>query len=233
MSAGEALPAQLGEEWQNTFGVEVLDGIGSTEMLHMFMSNHEGEVQYGSSGKLLKGYQARLIDHEGVAARAGEAGNLWIRGQSAASGYWQRPETNAQTFVDGWVRTGDLYAQDAAGYWWHMGRSDDCFKPTGQWVSPVEVEGVLLRSESVRAAAVVEGFDEHGLSCVCAFVVAQNENYAAASLERELRALCENTLPRFKQPRRYIFVSELPYTATGKVQRFKLREQLRSHKVAS
>ena len=233
VSAGEALPAQLGEEWQNTFGVEVLDGIGSTEMLHMFMSNHEGEVQYGSSGKLLKGYQARLIDHEGVAARAGEAGNLWIRGQSAASGYWQRPETTAQTFVDGWVRTGDLYAQDTAGYWWHMGRSDDCFKPTGQWVSPVEVEGVLLRSESVRAAAVVEGFDEHGLSCVCAFVIAQNENYAAALLERELRALCENRLPRFKQPRRYIFVSELPYTATGKVQRFKLREQLRSHKVAS
>jgi benzoate-CoA ligase len=223
VSAGEALAAQLGEEWQNTFGVEVLDGIGSTEMLHMFMSNHEGDVRYGSSGKLLRGYEARLVDHEGTATPAGEAGNLWVRGDSAARRYWQRPETSAETFVDGWVRTGDLYRADADGFWWHMGRSDDCFKPTGQWVSPIEVEGVLLRHEAVRAAAVVEGFDEHGLSCVCAFVVSDGE-----ATENSLRALCESSLPRFKQPRRYLFVSELPYTATGKVQRFRLREQLRT-----
>src|SRR6266478_4245704 len=131
ISAGEALPAQLGEDWQRTFGVEVLDGIGSTEMLHMFMSNHTGEVRYGSSGNLLRGYKARLIDHEGVATPSGEIGNLWIRGGSAAIGYWHRPETTAETFVDGWVRTGDLYRRDADGFWWHMGRSDDCFKPTG------------------------------------------------------------------------------------------------------
>src|SRR5437660_12087591 len=171
LSAGEALPAQLGEEWQRVFGVEVLDGIGSTEMLHMFMSNHEGDLRYGSSGKLLQGYEARLVDHEGIPTLAGAAGNLWIRGASAASRYWERPETSAQTFVDGWVRTGDLYAEDDAGFWWHMGRSDDCFKPTGQWVSPIEVESVLLRHTGVRAAAVVEGFDEVGLSCVCVFVV--------------------------------------------------------------
>ena len=225
VSAGEALPAQLGEDWQKTFGVEVLDGIGSTEMLHMFMSNHEGDVRYGSSGKLLRGYEARLIDHEGTPTVQGEAGNLWIRGGSAATRYWQRPETTSETFVDGWVRTGDLYVRDADGFWWHMGRSDDCFKPTGQWVSPVEVENVLLRHEAVRAAAVVEGFDEHELSCVCAFVVMTDDGGKAA--EQELRALCERALPRFKQPRRYLFVSELPYTATGKVQRFKLREQLR------
>jgi acyl-coenzyme A synthetase/AMP-(fatty) acid ligase len=224
VSAGEALPAQLGEDWEKTFGVEVLDGIGSTEMLHMFMSNHEDEVRYGSSGKLLAGYEARLIDHEGVATPNGEAGNLWVRGDSAALRYWQRPETTAETFVDGWVRTGDLYAQDSDEFWWHQGRSDDCFKPTGQWVSPIEVERELLRHEAVRAAAVVEGFDEHGLSCVCAFVVVDGETDA---VESELRALCESALPRFKQPRRYLFVSELPYTATGKVQRFKLREQLR------
>jgi benzoate-CoA ligase family protein len=224
VSAGEALPAQLGEDWGKTFGVEVLDGIGSTEMLHMFMSNHEDEVRYGSSGKLLVGYEARLIDHEGVATPNGEAGNLWVRGDSAALRYWQRPETTAETFVDGWVRTGDLYAQDSDEFWWHQGRSDDCFKPTGQWVSPIEVECVLLRHEAVRAAAVVEGFDEHGLSCVCAFVVIDGETDA---VEQDLRALCESALPRFKQPRRYLFVSELPYTATGKVQRFKLREQLR------
>jgi benzoate-CoA ligase family protein len=228
VSAGEALPAQLGEEWQRTFGVEVLDGIGSTEMLHMFMSNRAGDVRYGSSGKLLRGYQARLVDHEGVARPDGDIGNLWIRGRSAAIGYWQRPETTADTFVDGWVRTGDLYRCDRDEFWWHMGRSDDCFKPTGQWVSPVEVEGVLLRSEHVRAAAVVEGFDEHELSCVCAFIVLPNDHHDAKTAEGELRALCEAALPRFKQPRRYLFVSELPYTATGKVQRFKLREQLRS-----
>jgi len=230
VSAGEALPAQLGEDWQKTFGVEVLDGIGSTEMLHMFMSNHEAEVRYGSSGKLLTGYEARLIDHEGVATPNGEAGNLWVRGNSAAMRYWQRPETSAETFVDGWVRTGDLYARDADGFWWHQGRSDDCFKPTGQWVSPIEVENVLLRHEAVRAAAVVEGLDEHELSCVCAFVVIDGETDA---VEPKLRALCEAALPRFKQPRRYLFVSELPYTATGKVQRFKLREQLRVQRAAS
>ena len=132
--------------------------------------------------------------------------------------------------MDGWVRTGDLYATDADDFWWHMGRSDDCFKPTGQWVSPIEVENVLLRSEAVRAAAVVEGLDEHGLSCVCAFVVRGNDS---AKVEESLRTLCESALPRFKQPRRYLFVSELPYTATGKVQRFKLREQLRTQRAGS
>jgi benzoate-CoA ligase len=136
VSAGEALPAHLGQEWEDTFGVPVLDGIGSTEMLHMFMSNHDDDVRYGSSGKLLRGYDARLIDHEGVATPLGEAGNLWIRGGSAASRYWNREESSARTFVDGWVRTGDLYRCDQEGFWWHMGRSDDCFKSSGQWVSP-------------------------------------------------------------------------------------------------
>lgn len=226
VSAGEALPAQLGDEWQRCFGVEVLDGIGSTEMLHMFMSNQEGGVRYGSSGKLLDGYEARLIDHEGKATPDGEVGNLWIRGASAATGYWERPETTAQTFVNGWVRTGDLYRRDQDEYWWHMGRGDDCFKPTGQWVSPVEVEGVLVRHGAVSSAAVVEGFDDSGLSCVCAFIVMSGDR--APGVEDELRGLCEQALPRFKQPRHYIFVTELPYTATGKIQRFKLREQLRA-----
>src|SRR5207244_4287717 len=197
ISAGEALPAQLGEDWQKTFGIEVLDGIGSTEMLHMFMSNHESDVRYGSSGKLLRGYEARLIDHEGVATRESEVGNLWIRGNSAASGYWRRPDISGETFVDGWVRTGDLYRRDADGFWWHMGRSDDCFKPTGQWVSPVEVEGVLLRNEDLRAAAIVEGFDNDGLSCVCAFLVPNDQDRDSKTIEDALRALCEDKLPRF------------------------------------
>jgi benzoate-CoA ligase len=230
ISAGEALPAQLGEDWQKTFDVPVLDGIGSTEMLHMFMSNHEGEVRYGSSGRLLKGYEAKLVDHDEQPVARGTEGNLWIRGASAASHYWQRPETSAQTFVDGWVRTGDLYRQDNESFWWHMGRSDDCFKPTGQWVSPVEVEGVLVKCEKIRAAAVVEGFDNNGLSCVCAFVVRASDKEEDESIEQALRLSCDSALPRFKRPRRYIFVSELPYTATGKVQRYKLREQLRDER---
>jgi benzoate-CoA ligase family protein len=156
ISAGEALPAQLGEDWERTFGVEVLDGIGSTEMLHMFMSNHEGKVKYGSSGTLLEGYDARLLDEHGQACPEGVEGHLWIKGGSATKYYWERPQESARTFVDGWVRTGDLYQCDSTGYWFHMGRSDDCFKSSGQWVSPVEVEGVLLRHKGVSRTAVVE-----------------------------------------------------------------------------
>jgi benzoate-CoA ligase len=229
ISAGEALPAHLGEEWEQTFGVQLLDGIGSTEMLHMFMSNHAGDVRYGSSGKLLAGYEARLIDEHGEPTPDDVEGNLWIKGDSAALGYWERPEQTAQTFVDDWVRTGDLYRRDREGYWFHMGRSDDCFKSSGQWVSPVEVEGVLLRHAKVARAAVVEDFDAGGLPCPCAFIVAQELESDPARLEHELRKAVSTALPRFKQPRRYVFVSELPYTATGKVQRFKLRQSLRAN----
>jgi len=228
ISAGEALPAQLGEEWEKTLGVAVLDGIGSTEMLHMWMSNHEGEVVYGSSGKLLQGYEARLLDPEGEPSPLGTEGNLWVRGASAAIGYWNRPDATAETFVAGWVRTGDRYRCNSDGYWFHMGRSDDCFKSSGQWVSPVEVEGVLLRHEGVSRAAVVEDFDGDGLPCACAFAVRAEAPADDSALEQSLRALARETLPRFKQPRRYVFVAELPYTATGKIQRFKLRERLKT-----
>ena len=228
VSAGEALPAHLGEEWEKTFGVELLDGIGSTEMLHMVMSNHEHDVRHGSSGNLLQGYEARLVDEHGNSTPDDAEGNLWIKGESAALGYWEKPAETARTFVDGWVRTGDLYRRDREGYWFHMGRSDDCFKSSGQWVSPVEVEGVLLRHQKVARAAVVEDFDAGGLPCACAFVVSQDVESETKDLEQELRELAAASLPRFKQPRRYVFVSELPYTATGKVQRFKLRQTLRT-----
>jgi benzoate-CoA ligase family protein len=227
IAAGEALPAHLGEEWEQEFGVQVLDGIGSTEMLHMFMSNHENDVRYGSSGRLLDGYEARLLDENGEPVSHGNEGNLWIKGDSAALGYWEKPEITARTFVDGWVRTGDLYRCDEDGYWYHMGRSDDCFKSSGQWVSPVEVEGALLRHDGVARAAVVEDFDSDRLPCACAFVVKQELESDSDRLEHELRKLAAQTLPRFKQPRRYVFVEHLPYTATGKIQRFKLRKQLR------
>lgn len=227
VSAGEALPAHLGEQWEQTFGIPCLDGIGSTEMLHMFMSNHYDDVRYGSSGKLLDGYEAKLLDQNGNPSPTDSEGNLWIKGESAAVGYWERPEETARTFVDGWVRTGDLYRRDGDDYWFHMGRSDDCFKSSGQWVSPVEVEGVLLRHANVGRVAVVEDFDDNGLPCACAFVVSE-ELESRSELESELRDLAGSALPRFKQPRRYVFVGELPYTATGKVQRFKLRQQLRA-----
>lgn len=225
ISAGEALPAHLGEEWERTFNLEVLDGIGSTEMLHMWMSNHSGEVRYGSSGKLLQGYEARLVDQEGHATLPGQEGNLWVKGASAALGYWGKPEATARTFVNGWVRTGDLYRCDTDGYWFHLGRSDDCFKSSGQWVSPVEVEGVLLRHEDVSQAAVVAALDDAGLPCASAFVVCKQIESDSNRIEAELRQLTREALPRFKQPRRYLFVPELPYTATGKIQRFKLREE--------
>jgi benzoate-CoA ligase family protein len=228
ISAGEALPAAIGEEWEKTFGVPVLDGIGSTEMLHMWMSNHEDDVVYGSSGKLLQGYEARLLGPEGQPTPVGTEGNLWVRGASAAIGYWNRPDTTAATFVNGWVRTGDLYRCDANGYWFHMGRSDDCFKSSGQWVSPVEVEGVLLRHKGISRVAVVEDFDGDGLPCACAFVVRGEASADDPALEQSLRDLGRAALPRYKQPRRYVFVDELPYTATGKIQRFKLRERLKA-----
>jgi benzoate-CoA ligase len=227
VSAGEALPAHLGETWESTFGVKLLDGIGSTEMLHMFMSNHQDDVRYGSSGKLLGGYEARLLDNEGNYVQEDVEGNLWIKGSSAAIGYWEKPTETGRTFVDGWVRTGDLYRRDSDGYWFHMGRSDDCFKSSGQWVSPVEVESVLLRHPTVARVAVVEDFDASGLPCACAFVVSEDVESDQATVEKELGDYVAGSLPRFKQPKRYIFVDELPYTATGKIQRFKLRNQLR------
>jgi benzoate-CoA ligase len=231
VSAGEALPAQLGEEWEKEFGVQLLDGIGSTEMLHMFMSNFENEVRYGSSGRLIKGYEARLVDEHGEPTPANTEGHLWIKGDSAALYYWENPEATAKTFVDGWVWTGDLYRCDGDGYWYHMGRSDDCFKSSGRWVSPVEVEGALLRHEGVARAAVVEDFDSNRLSCACAFVVKQDVKSDSGQMEHELRKLAAESLPRFKQPRRYVFVADLPYTATGKIQRFKLRQQIRKESV--
>jgi len=231
VSAGEALPAHLGEEWEREFGVQLLDGIGSTEMLHMFMSNHHNDVRYGSSGRLLDGYEARLLEETGEPSPENAEGNLWIKGDSAALGYWENPAATERTFVNGWVRTGDLYRCDHDGYWFHMGRSDDCFKSSGQWVSPVEVEGVLLRHPRVARAAVVEDFDSDQLPCACAFVVKQDVEFDSGKLEQELRTLAAESLPRFKQPRKYVFVAELPYTATGKIQRFKLRQNLRAGRI--
>jgi len=224
ISAGEALPGRVLKEWENVFGLTILDGIGSTEMLHIFLSNAEGDVMAGSSGKVVSGYDAKLVDDEWNEVESGEPGNLWVKGGSATSGYWGREDLTESIMKDGWVRTGDIYRIDADSYFYHVGRSDDCFKVSGMWVSPLEVESVLLRQEGVREAAVVSGKGEEGLATVNAFVVIRDDvekGYVRAALFELLRA----ELPRYKVPSRIEFLDDLPRTSTGKVQRFRLRSK--------
>src|SRR5262249_27889440 len=171
VSAGEALPAKIFDDWRRRFGLEILDGIGSTEMLHIFISNREGCARAGSSGQVVEGYAARLLDDAGDQVDAEESGNLWVRGGSATSGYWNRPDLTGQTILDGWVRTGDVYRRDDEQFFFHIGRSDDCFKVRGLWVSPVETESVLMSHEAVSEAAVVSAIDEKGLATARAYVV--------------------------------------------------------------
>jgi benzoate-CoA ligase family protein len=222
VSAGEALPASIFEGWRQAFGLEILDGIGSTEMLHIFISNRANEARAGSSGKVVSGYEARLLDDAGGEVGAGELGNLWVRGPSATAGYWNRPELTADTIRDGWVKTGDVYRRDGEGYFYHIGRSDDCFKVRGLWVSPVEVESVLLEHEGVTEAAVVPATDAAGLATVKAYVVIR-ANGGGEALREELRKFAGSRLPQHKVPSQIEFLGELPRTSTGKVQRYKLR----------
>jgi benzoate-CoA ligase family protein len=224
VTAGEAFPAETLKRFVGRFGVEVLDGIGSTEALHIFCSNRPGDVRPGTSGRPVDGYELRLVDERGAVVTAAEvAGALWIRGASIASGYWQRPEAEAATFVDGWLRTGDVYSRSADGYWRFIGRNSDMIKAGGIWVSPAEVENALLAHDAVLEAAVVGGRDDDGLETIVAFVVAR---HGAVVDEDELRAHCRATMAGFKRPRRIHVVAELPKTATGKIQRFALRAGL-------
>ncbi|MFL6213344.1 MAG: benzoate-CoA ligase family protein [Blastocatellia bacterium] len=223
VSAGEALPARIFEDWRARFGLDILDGIGSTEMLHIFISNRMGETRAGSSGRVVDGYAARLLDDAGCEAAEDVPGNLWVKGASAFVSYWDRAELTAATIQDGWVRTGDVYRRDAEGFFYHIGRSDDCFKVSGLWVSPVEVESVLVAHPAVVEAAVVAATGADGLATARAFVVIRTEG-DADKLRTELEAFTRARLPRYKAPSQIIFVESLPRTATGKVQRFKLRQ---------
>lgn len=224
VSAGEALPARIFEDWQREFGLTILDGIGSTEMLHIFISNRESEARAGSSGKPVEGYDARLIDESGKEVAAGEPGNLWVRGKSAMSGYWNQSELTGATIKEGWVRTGDIYRRDEAGFFYHVGRSDDCFKVRGLWVSPIEVESMLLEHTAVQEAAVVSASDKDGLATARAFVVIRKEG-SPDSIKEELRNFLSSRLPRYKVPSQIELIDEMPRTSTGKIQRFKLRKQ--------
>ncbi|HUK89541.1 MAG TPA: benzoate-CoA ligase family protein [Blastocatellia bacterium] len=222
VSAGEALPARVFQDWKRTFGMAIVDGIGSTEMLHIFISNLPGDERPGSTGSVVSGYEAKLLDDNGSQLQGDGTGSLWVKGASSFVGYWNRPDLTIETMRDGWVRTGDIYRLESGGYFHHVGRSDDCFKIKGLWVSPVEVESALIDHSDVIEAAVIPDFDSTGLATVHAFVVIAKENRRAAFAE-ELRAHAASRLAGHKIPSTITVVDELPRTATGKVQRFKLR----------
>jgi benzoate-CoA ligase len=225
VTAGEALPAELQKRFSSRFGHPVLDGIGSTEALHIFLSNTLDDQQPGSSGRVVPGYEAELRDEEDREITEAEtSGYLYVRGPSTASGYWQRDEATAATFRDGWLRTGDVYTRSHDGYWTFLGRNTDMIKAGGIWVSPAEVESVLVAHPDVLEAAVVGARNEAGLEEAVAFVVARSGHTIDPSA---IDAHCRERMASYKRPRQLFVVSELPKTATGKIRRFALREKLK------
>ncbi len=223
VSAGEALPADIFRRWQERTGTPILDGIGSTEALHIFISNTAADCWPGASGRPVPGYEARIVDEDGRPVPAGETGRLFIRGDSTATHYWNNAERTAETMVDGWLNTGDTYFQNAEGYYFYCGRSDDMLKVGGIWCSPVEIEGRLVEHPRVLEAAVVGRADADELIKPEAFVVLKDAQDASDSLAAELLEHCKTGLARYKYPRWVNFVEDLPKTATGKVQRYQLR----------
>ena len=223
-SAGEALPREVGEKFSAHFGCDILDGLGSTEMLHIFLSNRSGKVRYGSTGMPVPGYEIELRDDLGRPVPAGEVGDLYIKGPSAAHLYWTNREKTTATFQGEWVKSGDKYVIDWDGYFTYAGRSDDMLKVSGQYVSPIEVESALIGHEAVLECAVVGKSDEQGLTKTIAYVVLRDLHASSASMEDELKSFVKTRLAPHKYPREIRFTDELPKTATGKIQRFKLRE---------
>jgi benzoate-CoA ligase family protein len=220
-SAGEPLPAALYERWTSHFGVDIIDGIGMTEMLHIFLSNRAGEVRPGTTGQAVPGYDLKIVDDAGAEVPVGTPGTLLVRGRSTATGYWSRYDASRQVFQGEWLRTGDTYVQDADGFYACLGRTGDMLKASGIWVSPGEVENRLLAHESVAQAVVVAAVDGDGLEKPVAYVILQPGRSAT---EDELIAFCRDGLPSFKRPRKIVFVGVYPTTATGKVRRVELRE---------
>lgn len=223
-SAGEALPREVGERFTQHFGCEILDGLGSTEMLHIFLSNRCGDVHYGTTGTPVPGYEIELRDEHGHLVPDGEVGDLFIKGPSAALMYWGNREKSRATFLGEWVKSGDKYRKLPNGCYAYAGRSDDMLKVSGQYVSPIEVEMVLTAHDSVLEAAVI-GVEHDGLVKACAFVVLKPGRVASDELAQEMKAFVKQRLAPHKYPREILFVDDLPKTATGKIQRFKLRER--------
>src|SRR5437763_15746156 len=226
VSAGERLPERIYKEWRELTGLDILDGIGSTEMLQMFISNRRDRIRPGSSGRVVPGYEARLVDRAGREITGAGEGDLLIKGLSACAGYWMEPEKTAAAIEGEWVRTGDIYRRDDDGFYWFEGRGDDLFKVKGMWVFPGEIEDALLSCTDVHEAAVVPRADADGMNCVVAFVVLKSRGAGDTETAEKLRAHLSAMLPPFKRPSEFRFTDALPRTATGKLQRFKLRDEL-------
>jgi benzoate-CoA ligase len=220
VSAGEALPPQIAKSFKERTGIDILDGIGSTEMLHIFLSNRPGDFRYGTTGKAVPGYHLRLVDEQGGPVKQGELGELEISGPTSAMYYWNNRAKSRSTFVGAWTKSGDKYTQDADGYYVYGGRTDDMLKVSGIWVSPAEVEAALVGHPAVLEAAVVGQEDEQRLVKPKAYVVLKQ---GAKASEDELKAHVKEKLAPYKYPRWIDFVPELPKTATGKIQRYRLR----------
>jgi benzoate-CoA ligase family protein len=226
-SAGEPLPGPVLRRFKDRFGVDIIDGIGSTEALHIFLSNRPGDIRPGTTGTPVPGYDVMVRDDDGRLAAPGEPGALHVRGESIALGYWRRTAATRQVFQGEWLVTGDTYVRDDDGYYTCLGRNSDMLKAGGIWVSPAEVESRLIEHPLVREAAVVGMADEHGIDKPVAVVVADGVT------EAELVAWCRDGMAHYKAPRRVMFVDELPKTATGKLQRFKVRSALAEEDVAA
>jgi benzoate-CoA ligase family protein len=224
ISAGESLPGPLFERFKQRFGIEILDAWGSTEMLHMGLANSPGDVRPGSSGKIIPGYEAKIVDEQGLSVPKGEIGQLLIKADSTCTCYWNQHEKSKATFEGGWFRTGDKYYQDEDGYFWYAGRADDLFKVNGRWLSPTEVESALIAHPAVREAGVIGREDGTGLIKPAAYIVLNDTFVPNDSLRQELQNWVGNKLSSYKKPQWIHYLPELPKTATGKLQRFKLRE---------
>ncbi|MGE3301569.1 MAG: benzoate-CoA ligase family protein [Hyphomonadaceae bacterium] len=223
VSAGESLPRDVGQAWAQRYGVDIVDGIGSTEMLHIFVTNRPGAVRYGATGAPTPGYRVRLLNEAGAETAPGEIGELFVSGPSSAAGYWNNPQKTADTFRGEWVRTGDKFLREEDGAFVFCGRGDDMLKVSGNWVSPSEVESALIAHPAVLEAAVIGAPDENGLTRAKAFVTLKPGAHGDAQMAEALRAFTKERLAPYKYPRLIEFVDELPKTATGKIQRHLLR----------
>lgn len=224
VSAGEPLPSHLFEKWEERFGVQILDGIGSTEILHIFISNRPGNARAGSTGQIVEGYQARILDDQGLEVPPRTVGTLMIKGDSIATGYWNKHEQTKDTFCGQWINTHDKFLVDEDGFFWYAGRTDDMMKVSGQAVWPTDVEAVLLKHPAVLESGVVGVADQDGLIKPCAFVVLKDKKVGTPELVKELQSFVKASTAPHKYPRAVVFVDDLPKTATGKIQRYKLRQ---------
>ncbi len=233
VSAGETLPKSIFERWQQRFGLDILDGIGSTEILHIFISNRPGNARPGSTGQIVPGYEAKIVDDDGNALPPGNVGTLLIKGDSIAAGYWNKHEQSKATFRGDWINTYDKFLQDKDGFFWYQGRSNDMFKVSGQAVWPTDVEGILQEHDAVLESGVVGAKNVDGLYKPVAYVVLKDAKAASPELGAELQQFVKKQTAPYKYPRAVVFVDELPKTATGKIKRYLLRERAEAERLLS